>query len=106
MRARHDHAAIDVEALPGEPGFVQQIRRRDALLDSPRDQRFDFCGIGSAAGVRVERQSQATQHEEGGFVARVVRAVAVVQARSAEPALGFPDQLSELQGSRARSVSR
>ena len=57
-------------------------------------------------GVRLEGQPEAAQHEERGLVAGVGRAVAVVQARGAQPPLGSPHQLGEGQGSSARSTSR
>src|SRR6185436_20487236 len=97
---------VDIEPHAVQPGFVQQIRRRDALLDPLPDQRLDALGACGSSQVRAERQAESTQDEECGFVASVVRAVAVMQARGAQPALGLVNELPQLQGSRARSVSR
>jgi hypothetical protein len=38
VRARHDDTLVDVEALPVEPRFVQQIGDRDAAADPALDQ--------------------------------------------------------------------
>ena len=88
MRARHDHAAVDIEGHAVEPGFVQQVGRRDALLDS-----LSIRGARPRRG-RAERfrsvskgKPSATKDEESGLVARVVGAMAVVQARRLESPL-------------------
>jgi len=47
-RAVNDRAPIDVERKAVEPGFVQEIGHRDALVDAPPDQRLDLARPGSA----------------------------------------------------------
>ena len=95
--------SVDIERHAGKPGFVQQVGGRRALLDSLLHQGFNPGRIRGLAEVRVERQSQAPQDQESGFIVRVVGAVAVMQPRRAQALLGPQDQLFQLQGRRARS---
>jgi hypothetical protein len=78
-------------------------------VNSPSDEFFHAAQVGVVdwnAGIGVERQVQAAQHEVGSLVSRVVRAMTVVQAGGAEAARGLHDQLAELQGRSLRSTSR
>jgi hypothetical protein len=95
-----------MEGQAVEPRLVQEISRRDAFLDSSADQDFDATGVDLALEVGVERQPEPAQHEERGFVARVAGAVAVMQLRARKPPRRVADQVPQLQGRSARSVSR
>ncbi len=109
MGARHDDATVDVERQAGEPSFVQQVGDGNALRDSFSYQRFNALLPGTTdleTQIGFERQPQATQDQVSRLVTRVIRAVAVMQARPAQAALGLCQQLAERQGRRARSVSR
>jgi hypothetical protein len=53
-----------------------------------------------------KRQAQRPKDQEGGFIARVGGAVAIVKARGLEAPLGIRDELAQRQASRARSTSR
>ncbi len=79
--ARHDHALVHVEAVRAQPGLVHEIGRGLARADALRDE-----GIGGlrADGVDgeveigselVHGEAQRVQHEPGGLVDGVGRAV-------------------------------
>ena len=109
MRARHDDALVDVKGLPGEPGLLQEIGQRHALIDAPCRQLLDALDVRGGSGVRqigVERQAEAAQYEPGGLIARIVGAVTVGERSGGEPPRGPLDQLAKRQGSSVRSASR
>src|SRR2546423_22577 len=84
VRARHDDATVDVERDSSEPSLVQQIGRWEPVADAFSNQRFDSLLTTRPyllLQASFERQTQATQNQVGGLVARVARAVAVLQAR-------------------------
>jgi len=57
VRARYDHALVDVKTKFSQPGFAGQIGCRDALLDAPLNdgfERFDFCGCQSLVEHAIE----------------------------------------------------
>jgi len=95
-RARHDHAPIHVEAQAPEPGLAQQIGRRRPRADAPVDQRAQTPGLApgqALIGQRCQglrRKIEKVQDEECGLVARVVRAVAIVQSGGTQACDGLP----------------
>ena len=78
---RHDHALVDIKRMFAQPGFVGEIRRRQAFPDPAFDHglhlfRFAMCQAGIEEGIEpVERQVQGMQDQIGRFVEGVVRAV-------------------------------
>ena len=91
---RHDHARIDMEAELAEPGFVQQVGRRQAMhhaLLQAFQQR-----VALAAGKaciekrlqRVARQMQGGKHDPDRLIPGIVGAVAKMQAGLVEAADG------------------
>ena len=107
VRARHDDTLIDIEGLPGEPRFLQQVGDGDALRDAPLGQPLDALGVlGVTAQIGIERQPKPTQDQPGRLVAGVVGALAVEERGGREATRDALDQLTERQASSARSVSR
>jgi hypothetical protein len=109
VRAGNDDATIDVERHVGKPRFVEQVRYRDAFTDASAQQSAntrDLATRHGPPGRRLERQTETAQHEKSRFVARVRRAMAVVQGRPAQLPGGVADQLAEGQGRSARSMSK
>src|SRR5258708_9430616 len=100
MRARNDDPLVDVERVIRKPGFVQQIRNRNSLLDPASNQRFDFLYLrarGFTGEGDIKRQAQRPKNQKRGFVPRVVRAVAVMQPCGTKLLLGIADQLEKCQ---------
>jgi len=89
-RARHDDAPVDVEAPAVQPCFVQEVGERNALANSPVEERFPLAG-GFDAREKPGRLSPG-----------LVRAVAVAEPGPAKA----PLDLAQGQGRRARRTSR
>ena len=89
---------VALETQTGEPGLASQVRRRNALLDAPQEQPQDLFLLRQRhprlpVGRRqVVRQMQGMQGELGGFVERVVVAVAERQPGRIEAAGAVADQ--------------
>jgi hypothetical protein len=92
--ARHDHARIDMEAELAEPGFVQQVGRRQAMdhaLLQAFQQRVALAA--GKAGIeerlqRIARQVQGGEQDPDRLVPGIVGAVAEMQAGLVEAADG------------------
>ena len=92
VRARHDDALVDMEAVVAQPGFVSKIGGRNAFRDAPIDQRGHRFLLGSGE-ARIEkglqavwRQVQRMQYQPGRLVVGILRAVAEEQAGGVEAA--------------------
>jgi len=109
VRSGHDHPPIDVEGQAVEPGFLQQVRGRNALTNPAPDQPFHAAQVRIVdrdGRIGVEGEIQGAQHEVGRFVMSIVGAVAVVQSRGREATRGPPHQRADVQGSSLRRTSR
>jgi len=106
VRAGDNHPFVDVERHAIEPRFLQEIGCWNALADSLSDEVFDFFRSNFPVQIEIERKPQPPQNKKRGLIAGVAGSVPVVQAGGLESLLGLGDQLPELQGSRARRVSR
>jgi hypothetical protein len=117
-RARHDHACVDNERHPVQPGLAGEVGGRHALGDPTLDQRLDGTLLGSGDRPRcrvggrierverIERQAESPQHQPGRLVERVVGAVAEGDACALESRRHALDQLAERRCRRhASSVS-
>jgi hypothetical protein len=109
MRARNDDAAIDVEPMPLEPRFSQQVRERLPRGDAPFGECFDPTrgrGLDRPAlriGKLVESDAQRVADQPGRLVACIRSAVAIDEPRPPEPLRdGLPPVADGLQ---ARSFS-
>jgi hypothetical protein len=87
--SRHQHALIHIQFESRKECPVGQIGERQALLDSPLEERVDARAparrqrgaVGGAAG-RVG-QTRREEYELGGFVPRIVRAMAEMKTGAA-----------------------
>ncbi len=100
-RTRHQGARIALETQAGKPGLAGEVRRRNALGDAALEQAKHLLffrtqqarlAIGRA---EVVRQMQGVQDHLGGFVQRIVVAVAECQAGCVETAGAVADQVDD-----------
>ena len=97
-----------------QPRFVQQVRERFAVADAPFGEGAHAPHLPGRERVLecgsqfVEADAAGAADQPRGFVARVVRAVAVVQARLAEGAFRLAPELADggHAGSSRRSSAR
>ena len=98
-RARHQHAFVHIEFETGEPGLVDQVRDRNALVDAACSQREHRGGfvvahlIGIDTGRVVMREPQHGKYQPRGFVDGVVRAMSVGQVRHLETGRDIANEL-------------
>ena len=101
--ARHDRPLVDIKWHALDVGLVQQIGGGPAGGDARVDQRNQLRPLGADKArveegfERVDRQLEAFQHDERGFVDRVGRAVAVSQLGGVEPADGVAEEIADSQ---------
>jgi len=104
--ARHDDALVDIEAERAEPGFVREIGGRGALAHAPAQERaqpneFVRTQLPFELGIEfAQRQFERMQDEIGGFIARIVRAMAEEKAG----ALELRDRLAQEHAQRQRGL--
>jgi len=112
VRARHDDALVDVEAVLAEPRFVREVRgglaRADTLFHERGDARRFSRGQGApeVACERLERKAERVQREPRRFVARVGRAVAVGDSGALEPACGEGEGRTQSRAGTRAALSR
>ena len=112
-RARNQHPLIDVELQAGKPAAVREIDGGHASGDAPLHQRLEGEALLRADGApqprraRMKREAQGVPDQSRGVVARIVRAVAVVQPRAlqaAREALQEPCRRQRRRPGRARGM--
>ncbi len=101
-RARHEHVRRHANLVAGEPADAGEVGRRQAFPDAALDERFDATRIvrGNRQPIagwrRFVRQAERMEHERGGVVARIVRAVPVMQPRLREPQRGAVEERADI----------
>jgi hypothetical protein len=99
-RTRNQHALIDVESQPREPGFVSQVRQRHAFDDAAFEQRRDLRSLRGAgpatqhAGRRVVRQLHGVENQRRRLVTCIVGAMTEEHARLAQTSLHAGDEFA------------
>ena len=109
IRARHEDALVDVEALLAQPGLVEQIGERNAAAHPLGDQPGGPGALGGGQ-LALERGSELfvgntedVNEEPGRLVAGAVRAVAEMQPRAPKARLGVLQPVAQGRaGSRLR----
>src|SRR5215831_18560233 len=81
-RARDEHTRIDLDARAGEPGDTGEVRSRDALADTAREQLPYPLLCRATDAPAIERgaprvpQAESMQHQRRGLIPGIVGAVA------------------------------
>ncbi len=89
-RARHQHTLIDIQLKTGKKRPPRQIGQRDALGDATPQQLLDARNLarlerrGVGGGAARVRKSGGKKHQLRRFVARIVGAVAEMDARGTQ----------------------
>lgn len=99
--SRNEHARIDVERKPREPGFIREVNDGDALFDSARDQLFGALTHGGRNALAVRRnaevvgQIRGVKYECGRFVDRVLDSMTVEHLGPLQAAGAPADEIAD-----------
>ena len=105
-RAWHEHVRRHANLVAGEPADAREVGGRQAFPDAAFDERIGARRVARRDRQLVAgrggfvRQAERMEHERGGIVARIVRAVPVMQPSLREPRRGAVEERTDVRDRR------